>query len=240
MSHREVTLAEFREALRERFDGAPFWTPQNELLVINEGLRTWNMLTGTWRSRWTFETDTPNETPWYTVPGCVTLATRVTWNGIPLVLSSIDDLDMGRVGWEGEATSMHATDPSIPDRPLLWAPAGVGLIAIWPYDTHGCDALVVDGVVKTPVLEREDDFVDIGQEDFHALLGYSLHVLAFKEGGVRFKGTMSLFKAFIAAAAERNSRLKTSSLFRKILGLDVGRYSRPVANAVTALDAQGA
>jgi len=238
--HHQVTLTEFCAQLRERFDGVPFWTSQNELLAINESLRCWNMLTGTWRSRWTFETDTPNETPWYALPGCVTLATRVTWNGIPLELSSIDDLDMGRVGWEGEATSMHATDPGIPARPLCWAPAGVALIAIWPYDTGGCNALVVDGVTKTPVLCRADDFVDIGQEDFHALLGYALHVLAFKEGGARFKHSMSLYKAFIAAAAERNSRLKTSSVFRKILGLDVGRYSRPVANVPTALDAQGA
>lgn len=238
--HLQVTLAQYREQLRERFDGVPFWTPQNELLAINEGLRCWNMLTGTWRDRWTFETDTPNETPWYVLPGCLTYATRVTWNGIPLGLSSVDDLDMGRVGWEGEATSMHLTDPGIPERPLLWAPAGVAMIAIWPYDTAGCDALVVDGVMKTPVLERESDFVDIGQEDFHVLLGYSLHVLAFKEGGARFRSSQALYKAFIAAAAERNSRLKTSALFRKILGLDVGRWSRPVANTPTALDAQGA
>jgi len=238
--HRQVTLAEYREELRVKFDSAPFWTPFTELLAINDSLRTWNMLTGTWRKRWILETDTPHNTPWYILPGCLTYGTRVEWNGIPLALSSIDDLDMGRVGWERETTALHATNPDIPERPLLWAPAGVAMIAVWPYDSHGCDSLVVDGVARTPVLKLETDFIDIGQEDFQILLGYALHVLAFKEGGARFAATMSLYKAFIKAAAERNSRLKTSSIFRRIMGLDVGRSSRPVANVPTALDAQGA
>jgi hypothetical protein len=239
MAYLEVTLAEFRQVLRGRFDGVPFWTPQNELMAINDGLRTWNMLTGTWRTRVTFETDTPNETPWYTLPGCLTYSTRVTWNGIPLDLSSIDDLDNGRVNWEGEATSMHSVDPQIPERPVMWAPAGIALIAIWPYDVAGCDALVVDGVARTPVLVKETDKIDIGQEDFHTLLDYDLHFLAFKEGGARFKSSLTLYKEFIWAAGERNSRFKTSQLYRRIMGTDLGRSSRPVANVPTALDAQG-
>jgi hypothetical protein len=107
-------------------------------------------------------------------------------------------------------------------------PAGLQLIALWPADAVGNQTLTVDGVVVTPVLVNGGDFVDIGEEELNTLIGYALHVLAFKIGGTIFKATIPLFKAFLIAAGQRNSIIRAADRFRSAEGLDVGRSQTPV------------
>jgi hypothetical protein len=221
MAYQQFTLADLKLHLLGRWDGTPFWTPEEARLALNEALRVWNSLTGMWRGRVVFTA----AGPWVTLPSAITFATRVEWNSLPLASCSIDGLDQGHMTWESETISSGGT---VPTRPMIWAPAGLTTLAIWPADPTGLNCLVVDGVLATPTLVLDTDYIDIGEEDLGLILGYALHTVAFKLGGRIFADTLPYFRAFIAAATDRSSKLNASAAFRTAMGRDeaLGRVPR--------------
>lgn len=222
MAYTAVTLATLQSQLGDRWEDVPFWTDEEARLALNEALRVWNLLTGQWKRRVT-QTTTAN-TVWYTLPSMIIANARVEFNGRPLEQTSLTELDNGRPNWENEKTNSGG---SVPTRPALWAPAGLTLMAIWPADAAGSNSLVIDGVRATPTLARTDDYIDIGQEELNAILGYALHAVSLKAGGSIFRATLPHYKTFITAAADKNDRLRASNMYRWAMGLDVNRVQRP-------------
>lgn len=221
MPYQQVTLATLQQELKDKWESVPFWTDPEATTYLNEALRCWNLLTGMWKRRETIVT-VANQV-WYPLTSTMVYDLRAQFSDYPMEPSSVTDLDNGRPNWEGETT----VTAGVPTRPTIWAPAGLKLIAIWPADAVGGTTLVIDSVRQTPVLAAAGDFVDLGQAEHHALLGYALHIAAFKEGGVRFAATKTFYQQFIAAAGEQNTRLKASTFYRKAMGLDTGRFQRP-------------
>jgi hypothetical protein len=234
MSYQQVTLATLQTLLAARWEGTPFWDSTDATNAINEALREWNMLTGFWKERVTLTT-VANQV-WYSVPSTLVYQLRMDFGSYPMEITSLFDLDNGQPGWEGEVSG----GADLPNRPMLFAPAGFNLFAIWPADSVGGTTLVIDSVARTPSLANAGDFVDIGQEELDALLGYALHVAAFKEGGQRFGATQSLYRNFVLAAARRNSQLNASVFFRNAMGYDDQRAERPTeVNVVPTPPTQG-
>jgi len=215
MAYASVTLSNLRQRLQDKWEGVPFWSEEEALTAINESLHVWNMLTAMWKVRATVLT-TPND-PWVPLPSTMTYGLRVEFGGHPLGLSSIQALDLAIPRWQGQTT---ASGGSVPTSPRVFAKAGINLLAIWPADAVGLNSLVVDSVTETPVLQTNDDTVDVGEEDLNTLLGYALHVASFKEAGPRWQSTQGYYRAFMTAAADRNHRLRTSAYFRVAMGLD--------------------
>jgi hypothetical protein len=58
------------------------------------------------------------------------------------------------------------------------------------------------------VLTTDGSTVDIGPEELSTLLGYALHVVAFKAGASFLDRTKPGLDAFLAAAVQRNHLLK--------------------------------
>ena len=226
MSYQQVTLAQLQALLAARYESVPFWTTDESTTAINEALRLWNMLTGYWKRKAVVSTSAGNH--WLNVDSTLLYQLRMTWEDYPMELSSLGDLDNARSGWEADTVGGTRSDgETLPNRPFVFAPAGLNLFAIWPADatTH---QITVDSIRETPVLSAPTDFVDIGQEELHAILGYALHYLAFKEGGARFAATQDLYKQFISAAALKNGKLNASTYFRNVMGLDLNRKQRPM------------
>jgi hypothetical protein len=221
MPFQQVTLATLQQELEDKWESVPFWTAAEATVALNEGLRLWNMFTAQWKQRITIATGAGQV--WYSLPSTMIFNMRFEFDQFPVEQSTIGDLDNGRPNWEAETT---ATGADVPTRPSLWAPAGLNLFAIWPADNAGGGSLVVDGVRSTPVLVNPGDFVDLGQHEHHAILGYALHHAAFKEGGQRWQATMRHYQEFIKAAGDLNARLRASTFFRKIMGLDLNRNQR--------------
>jgi hypothetical protein len=98
-------------------------------------------------------------------------------------------------------------------------PVDLNTIRLWPTPTAVAN-LTVDGVSATPTLTYDGEYVDIGSEALSAIVGYALHSVALKEGGVRFASTMPYFNAFLAAAAQENDQLLKSAMFRNFMGID--------------------
>ena len=200
-----------------------FWSTTEANSAINEALRVWNLLTGMWKRRILIAT-TAN-TVFYSLPSTLVYDVRTEFNQVPLEQSSIFDLNNGRGNWRGETT---ATGGAVPTRPTLWAPVGLMRLAIWPAHAAGGGTLTVDGVRQTPVLVVDADFVDLGQCELTTLIGYALHILAFKLSGPLFQSTLPLYRRFIVAAADQNARLRSSTWYRKVMGLDLNRQQHPV------------
>lgn len=228
MTYQQVTLAQMQTSLLERVETVPFWTSAEATSAINEALRIWNMLTGYWKATATIPTVAGVGNNWYAVSPGILYQTHAEWGKLPLELSSIGDLDYGQPGWEADVAGGTRPDgTTLPPRPLVFAPAGLNLFAIWPNDATA-NQLALDSIVQTPVLVNSGDYVDIGDEELHAILGYALHYLAFKEGGARFTATQVFYKQFISAAADQNAKLNASVFFRNAMGTDVNRNQRPM------------
>lgn len=223
MPWQRVTLAQAIAQLKARFEGVPFWTDAEAISSINEALKIWNLLTGMWRRRITLQTVAAEH--WYTVPGILLHNTKMNFISRPLNLGQVGDLDNFQMNWEAETT---ASGGDVPTTVKIWAPKALNLFAIWPADAAGGQSLVVDGIAATPVLAAPGDYMDIGDQELSALLGFALHIAAFKTGSPIFPGTFKLRQDFISAAGDQNSRLRASSYFRKIMGLDTDRWRHPL------------
>lgn len=228
MPYQTITLTQLLARLAERYESQPFWTSDQARRAINEGLRIWSLVTGTWQTAFA-STTVPND-PYQVVSGTMVKGTRVTINGQRLYLSSIYAFDHSIRNWEGTTTATAGA----PSRPMYWAPVGLTEIAIYPADATVLGLpLVVDGVRQSPILVNGGDFLDLGDEEINTLLGYALHVLAFYKGAEALAKTRPLYVAFIHAAAKRNAVFAASNLYRKMVGVDWTRYDRPMEITTT-------
>jgi hypothetical protein len=203
------TLAQMQSRLADRLERSPFWTTAELTAYVNEALRTYSALTGYWKQRVTLVTIA--NLPYYNLAGALTFGMHLEFESTPLLQSSVINWDKGYPCWEGQ--------PS-PSGPQEWAPIGISLIAIRPTDMVGGRTIVVDGVAAAPILVNAGDFIDIGDEDFTALLGYAQYLGTFKEGGQEFQSALPLHQAFLRQAAVRNEKLYASAIFRRAMGLD--------------------
>lgn len=235
MPYQSLTRDVLRLRLREKWEKVPFWTDDEANFALNEALRMFNLWTGFWKRRIAFSAPKPYA-HWISLPSSIVYGMRVEWGGFPLSPSSISDLNNLRPHWRGETTLMGG---DIPSRPSCWAPAGVTLLAIWPADAVGCAEYVIDGVADTPVLSSDLDFLDLGEEELHALLGEALHICAFKESGPRFFATRAHHREFLQACARKNSRLKASAFYRRAMGLDRNRGAKPLESPALPLPIEG-
>jgi hypothetical protein len=222
MAYQRVTLAELRLSLQDMWENVPFWTQEDADAALNETLRWWNLFTGMWKRTELLQLFQGEH--FYDLSSTLIMPANVRFQGYPLALTSVPDLDTGRPNWQAEDTA----EPGCPPRPASWAPHGMQTIVVWPaLGPLEVGSLEIDGVRNTPVLVNDADFVDLGQDELSPLLGEALFLAAFKEGGPRWQQTMAYHKGFIKAALDKNSRLKASAQFRKWAGLDVQRGQRP-------------
>lgn len=209
------TWSEIRARLAEKYESIPWWTPEEALIAFNEGLRLLNLLTGRWKERET--TVTVANQYLYTASASMLFKMRVTVSNLPLSPSSRFDLDHARPRWRSETTT---TGGDVPTRPMMWVPISVRSFYIWPADAVGGLTLILDGVSATPVLVEDGDTLDCGDELLNVLLGYALRSLSLSKGGQFFAATQGYWKDFLAAAAEENGQIKTSQVYRRLMGLD--------------------
>jgi hypothetical protein len=226
----EFSWADIRLRLQERVESKPYWEDAEALLAWNEALTVWNSLTGYWHAR-AVQFTAANQYL-YPVSASLLYRTRLTWNNLPLTPTSREDLNDSRPYWRQETT---ASGGQVPSRPMAWVPISLTTIYLWPADATAGNVLTFDGVAATPVLTTDGGAVNLGDELLTTLLGYALHVLSFKKGGPAFQATTPLLQAFLLEAAEENDQLKTSSIYRRAMGLD-DRGLKPLRGTPTLMD----
>src|SRR5262245_5551183 len=224
------TWATVRERIHEKAERRPFWELPELRDAFNEALCVWNLLTGVWKRRLTLPTVATQSL--YAIPALMLYRMRITYDNVPLSPASREELNNGRPTWRGETT---ASGGDVPTTPHFWAPVSLNLFYLWPADAVGGHTLTLDGVSATPQIVEDADSVDLDEDHFTAVLGYTLHTLTFKQGGPAFAASQPLFKAFLEEAADRNSLIKTSQVYRRVMGLD-RRDLKPLRGVPTRLD----
>lgn len=223
MPYQQFTTTEVVAQLSARYEGAAFWTTAEAQRAINLSLRTWNSLTGVWRTSATVTAPPASEDHLVPLPGTLLYRTRVTIAGRRLTPASRFELNRIRPNWVNEYTDSGG---EIPTQVEWWAPAGLDAIRIWPGNRDTTD-LVIGGIGATPVLTAAGDYIDIGEDDLGPILDEALHILTFKQGGTRFTLSIALHQAMLREAADRNSILAANQKFRQFMGLDRNRNYRP-------------
>ena len=231
MSYQAVSLADLRGRLQSRYEGTPFWDDEESRRALNEALRFFNLLTGRWRSRETIATVT-TLAHLYQTSSAMLYRMRMTFNGYPVACASREGLNQIRRQWRTDTT---ADGGEVPTRPAFWAPVSLRSFYLWPADAVGSNTLLLDGIAATPVMTEDGDPIDLGDDLLAVLLGYALHVLALKKGGQTFAQTLPLYRAFLAAAAEENSQIKSATFYRRAMGLD-HRSLKPLRGGATRVD----
>ena len=130
MPFTEITLATFRTRLFERVETSAHWTNAEALIVINDLLCLWNLLTGTWRDPISL-TIQPGGDPYVSLPGSLLWPFRIeiaAGGGTPSPRTSIAVLDRAQPGWEGQQIG----DTGVPTAITYWAARTLELLAIWP------------------------------------------------------------------------------------------------------------
>jgi hypothetical protein len=224
MSYNRVTLSTILTRLTGRVgNNSTFWTQDEKVMAINEALRIWQALTGEWRAEFAFDALGGN---YVNVPQQIVSVDRVLYNGTPLSLTSIWELDKGTPGWEGTAGT-----------PLEWAPFGLNQVALYPGPASG--SIKLEGVAELLPLTGLAEYIDIGDEELTKLLGYAQHYLAFKEGLPESKATEEDFVAFMEAAVLKNGRLVGSELYRRFMGESRDENQRPLESGQPVVGVRG-
>lgn len=221
MAYTQVTRAQLRGRLQDRYTGDPFWSVTEANDAINEALRYFNLYTGYWRGTATANTTINN--PFVTVPATLTYRTRVFVAGRVLDRRSILEFYRMQRNWRTQTT---ASGSPVPTTMRRWAPIGLGAVAIWPADAVGNTQLTFDAVKLTPILTADGQFIDLGQEEEGLILDESLWILSFKQPS-RMDQLRSRHQTFLMGCVERNDQLRKSSYFREALGLDAEQRLEP-------------
>lgn len=220
MAFTQVTRLQLRHILQDLWDDVPFWTDTEANLAINEALRWYNLYTGVWRQRVVIPTVADQVL--YATPSAFIEPLRADFNGQSMAMTSIADLDAGRPTWQSETTDTVGA----PNRPQFWAPVGMTQVAIWPADADGNNSLTFDGVLVTPVLTSDTQFVNLDQADLLPLAGEALSLASFKDPA-KAATTAGWHQQFLATVLARNGRLNASDMFRQAVGTDQQRNTVP-------------
>lgn len=223
MPYTQYTLTQVLAQLAARYESSPFWTAGEATRAVNLALRTWNSLTGYWRTTVDIPAVPASDDHLVPLPGTLLYRTRITLATRPLHPVSRFGLNRIRPNWVYEYTDSGG---DVPDTIQWWAPAGLYTIRIWP-GNRTLQTLTVDGIAATPQLSAPGDFLDLTEADLGAILDEALHLLAFKQGGLRFLQTLALHQALLKGAAGRNAILQASAQYRVYAGLDRNRQVRP-------------
>lgn len=211
-----------------------FWTTQEIIDALNEGLRFYNLCTGRFKGRLIITTipsrciydltDVSIYNPRAAAPPVVA-PLRVNFNrGAPLGWSSVSDMDIIYPGWQLQTTSSGG---GVPTTPQMAGPLGLNMLFLWPADNVGGNSLALDAVVPAPILVNGTDFVNLDNAEITALLDFAEWRLMLKKGGIYVAQAQPLLRQFLRMAAGRNSYLRTLSLYKSAIGDDRARRTNP-------------
>lgn len=128
-------------------------------------------------------------------------------NNVPLNIDSVYNADAFNQGWQG-------VTPTKPDTALV---AGLNLIALSPTPNVGPYSVTATVAQNAPIPSVGTDQIQVGRDEYDAVIGYAQHLAAFKMGGAEMMATAPLLERFLAAAQVYNSKLSQSGEFIKAI-----------------------
>lgn len=128
-------------------------------------------------------------------------------NDVPVSTDAVWDWDTWEVGWQNSSGQPDAA-----------AMAGLNLLALKDVPDAGPYGITCDVVRKAPIPAADGDFLQLGEQELNAVLGYAQHEAAFKQGGAEFQATIPLYENFARLATVYNERLRAAVTYAEVLG----------------------
>ena len=136
------------------------------------------------------------------------LALRI--GNVPVQIDSIRAADNYAATWQGQT----------PGPPTAAYYAGLNLVALAPAPDAGAYSATATVIENTPIPTSDASLMQMGRDDYDAMLDYAQHLAAFKMGGSEFLATMPLFQRFMKQASVYSSKLaEVAEYTSAILGL---------------------
>lgn len=117
-------------------------------------------------------------------------------NDVPCSLVTQYELDEFSTDWQ-----------NLSAQPSMVAMSGLNMLALGVVPDSDPYSITLDLVRNSVVPSADADFLQIGREDFEAVLSYAQHLAAFKMGGAEFEMTIPGYQRFMQQAALKNERL---------------------------------
>jgi hypothetical protein len=113
-----------------------------------------------------------------------------------LTTTTFNELDCFAPTWQTSAGT-----------PTQLANGGLNLVALNPVP-NAIATVTLDVVQNAPIPTSDTAYVQIGREQWEAVLDYAVHLAAFKQGGAEFMATVPLAQNFLTLAMSNNDRLR--------------------------------
>ena len=133
------------------------------------------------------------------------LAFRV--NNVPVQIDSVTAVDSFFPAWQ-------SVDPG---QPSLALTEGLNLIALSPSPDISPYGLMATVVTNAPLPASDGAYIQLGRDEYDAVLDLCEHSAMFKAGGTEFLSSTPLLERFLKVAAFYNSKLITEFAFQKFL-----------------------
>lgn len=127
-----------------------------------------------------------------------TPALEAELDGTPANIASMFDIDNYRPGWRNEPSAQ-------PDQIAFM---GYNLFAVAPAPDAQPHSILFDAVIPAPIPVADGDNIQLGKDELEAVIDYSHHIGAFKQGGQEFLTTIERYRQARDFAGELNSRYK--------------------------------
>lgn len=224
MPYISIDRAALQQRLIDRLDQPALYDATDLTDAINGAIMALAALTGVWKQREVIAL-TPNG-PYVALPASIMSPIRVTCNALPLSLTNLVALDALIPRWEGQTV---ADGGSVPARPILWAPAGLYMIAIWPaVALPRTFSIEVDGYQRPPVLMHDGQYLQLEEGQVSTILTCAVHLLTLDQGGDMLAASIKAMQGFFNAAGDLNGKIKGTGTYREVMGVDRARADRPL------------
>lgn len=118
-------------------------------------------------------------------------------NNLPVYIDAVQGADHYNPNWQA----------ATPAAPGLVLTAALNLIGVSPPPAVGPYALTLSVLRNAPIPTANGQMIEVGRDEYDAVLDYAQHLAAFKMGGNEFLSTIPLFKRFMTQAQLYNSKL---------------------------------
>jgi hypothetical protein len=122
-------------------------------------------------------------------------------NGIPADMVSVTEMDQYFVEWDSAPADYSTVITS-----------GIDLFTVVPDPTQDM-SVTLNVLGNAPVPSADGDFIQCARDVWDAVLDYAQFLAAFKQGGMEFAASTTLFDGFVTAAMAANDRLEKLGLF---------------------------
>lgn len=128
-------------------------------------------------------------------------------NNLPTPIDSAQNMDNFRSGWQAESAGT----------PNVIITAGLNLIGLAPKPDAGPYGITLSVVQNAPIPVNDVDLIQVGKDEYDAVLDYAVHLASFKMGGTEFLSTIPLFERFVKQASIYNSKLSEMGEYTDIM-----------------------